>query len=143
MASKLDKSVAVGDPESLIRPHWEQLIRRVWAHRITDILYSRKIISAMDREEIESKAVRSRRKGAKLLLEIMLTRSWEKCFEFAVILSETEGVEDLGKKLLEDAGWLHVQLHVVVTRWCDSLVYCVGCRRRGYDRWSRQKDDGS
>ena len=126
MASKLAKAVAVGDPKRMLRPHWEELIRRVWARRFTDILYSRKIISAMDREEVESKAVVSRREGAKLLLEIMLTRSWEKCFEFAVIVSETEGVEDLGKKLLEDAGWLHVQLHVVVTRWCDYLLLDVG-----------------
>ena len=127
------KAVAVGDPERLLRPHWEELIRRVWARRITDTLYSREVISAMDREEVESKAVTSRREGAKLLLEIMLTRSWEKCFEFAVIVSETEGVEDLGKKLLEDAGWLHVQLHVVVTGRCDSLLCCVRCKRRGYD----------
>ena len=73
----------------------------------------------------------------------MVTRSWEHCVELSVIVSETEGVKDLGKKLLEDAGWLHVQWHVVVTGECDSLLCCVGCRRRGYDGWSRQKDNGS
>ena len=130
-------------PQRLLRPHWEELIERVWADRITDKLFSREIISAIDREAIESKAVVSRREGAKLLLNIMLTRSWEQCVEFAVIISETEGVKDLGEKLLEDAGWLHVQWHVVVTGRCDSLLCCVGCRRRGYDRWSRQKDDCS
>ena len=128
----------VGNPQRLLRPNWEELIERVWADRITDKLFSLEIISA-----IESKAARSRRKGAKLLLNIMLTRSWEQCVEFAVIVSETEGVKDLGEKLLEDAGWLHVPWHVVVTGWCDSLLCCVGCRRRGYDRWSRQKNDCS
>ena len=103
------KPIAVGDPERLLRPHWEELIRRVWADRVTDTLYSREIISAMDKEEIELKAVRNRREGAKLLLDIMVTRSWEQCVEFAVIASETEGVKDLGEKLLEDAGWFHVQ----------------------------------
>jgi hypothetical protein len=34
----------------------------------------------------------------------MLTRSWDDCVKFAVILSETEGVDDLGRKLLDDAG---------------------------------------
>ena len=72
-----------------------------------------------------------------------MTRSWEQCVEFVVIVSETEGVKDLGEKLLENAGWLHVLWHVVVTvRWV-SLVCCVGCRRRGYDRWPRQKNDCS
>ena len=121
MASK-----AVGDPERLLRPHWKELIRRVWADRMTDTLYSREIISAMDKEEIVSKAVRNRREGVELPLEIMVTRSWEQCVEFAVIVSETEGVKDLGEKLLEDAGWLHVQWHVVVTVRCDSLLLDVG-----------------
>ena len=96
---------------------WKELIRRVWADRITDKLFSREIISAMDKEEIESKAVRNRRKGAKLLLEIMLRRSWEKCVEFAVIVSETEGVKDLGEKLLENAGekWITVQCDFAVS----------------------------
>ena len=75
---------------------------------MTDTLYSREIISAMDKEEIVSKAVRNRREGAELLLEIMVTRSWEQCVEFSVIVGETEGVKDLGEKLLEDAGWWHV-----------------------------------
>ena len=50
--------------ERLLRPHWKELIRRVWAGRMTDTLYSREIISAMDKEEIVSKAVRNRREGA-------------------------------------------------------------------------------
>ena len=57
----------------------------------------------MDREKIERKARDSRREGAVLLLEIMMTSSWCKCVEFAVILSETEGLKDLGEKLMKNS----------------------------------------
>jgi hypothetical protein len=33
-----------------------------------------------------------------------MTRSWDECVKFAVILSKTEGIKDLGKKLLDYAG---------------------------------------
>ena len=36
-----------------------------------------------------------------MLLDVMLTTSWRQCVEFAIILSQTNGVEDLGDKLLQ------------------------------------------
>ena len=98
------KDVAVGErrtPESLLRLHWVELIERVWANHITDRLYGRGIISKRHKDEIEEKASRNRREGATLLLDVMLTRSWRQCVEFAVIVSQTDGVKDLGNKLLQ------------------------------------------
>ena len=100
------KGVAVG--ERLLRPHWVELTDRVWADNVTDKLYEREILSKRDKEKIEAKSSRDRREGAALLLDMMSTRSWSQCVEFAVIVSETEGVKDLGEKLLEDAGLFYV-----------------------------------
>ena len=104
------KDVAVDErrtPERLLRPHWVELTERVWADNVTDKLYEREILSKRDKDKIEAKSSRDRREGAALLLDMMSTRSWSQCVEFAVIVSETEGVKDLGEKLLEDAGFFH------------------------------------
>jgi hypothetical protein len=66
-----------------------------------DKLYERKIISRDDKAVLKPSKDRY---DNELLLEMMLTRSWDDCVKFAVILSETEGVDDLGRKLLDDAG---------------------------------------
>ena len=86
--------------EDLLRPHYSELIERVWADRLTAKLYELKILSKRDKDDIEHKAAESRHRGASLLLDIMLTRSRSDCVEFAVILRETEGMGDLGEKLL-------------------------------------------
>ena len=91
--------------EDLLRPHYSELIERVWADRLTDKLYELKILSKRDKDDIEHKAAESRHRGASLLLDIMLTRSRSDCVEFAAILRETDGMRDLGEKLLmQDAG---------------------------------------
>ena len=97
-------SVATRCPIDLLRAHWVELERRVRADHITGKLFEREIISMMDKEEIESKARRDRREGAVLLLDMMTESSWCACVEFAVILSETERLKDLGEKLLRDGG---------------------------------------
>ncbi|XP_062519762.1 uncharacterized protein LOC134194810 [Corticium candelabrum] len=97
-------SVATRRPLDLLRAHWVELEDRVWADHITGKLFERKMISKRDKEKIEKKARRSRRKGAVLLLDMMMTSSWCACVEFAVILSETELSKDLGEKLLRDTG---------------------------------------
>ena len=133
------KDVAVG--ERLLRPHWVELTDRVWADNVTDKLYEREILSKRDKDKIEAKSCRDRREGAALLLDMMSTRSWSQCVEFAVIVSETEGVKDLGKKLLEDAGFCSM-----CNRWMvggTGWMCCVGCRRRGCDGCPRQKDHRS
>ena len=91
-------------PERLLRAHWVELNDRVLADDFTNQLYEREIISKRQKDKIEEKAAASRREGAALLLDMMLTRSWSQCVEFAVIVSETNGVKDLGEKLLRDAG---------------------------------------
>ena len=97
-------SVATRRPIDLLRAHWVELEDRVWADHITGKLFEREMISMRDKEEIEGKARGSRREGAVLLLEMMMTSSWCACVDFAVILSETERLKDLGEKLLRDAG---------------------------------------
>ena len=97
-------SVATRRPIDLLRAHWVELEDRVWADHITGKLFEREMISMRDKEEIERKARGSRREGAVLLLEMMMTSSWCACVDFAVILSETERLKDLGEKLLRDAG---------------------------------------
>ena len=101
--SRSSVHVANRRPLDLLRAHWVELEDRVWADHITGELFKREIISMMDREKIERKARGSRREGAVLLLEIMMTRSLCECVEFAVILSETEGLKDLGEKLVNNA----------------------------------------
>ncbi|XP_062519946.1 uncharacterized protein LOC134194970 isoform X2 [Corticium candelabrum] len=101
--SRSSVHVANRRPLDLLRAHWVELEDRVWADHITGELFKREIISMMDREKIERKARDSRREGAVLLLEIMMTRSWCECVEFAVIVSETEGLKDLGEKLVKNA----------------------------------------
>jgi hypothetical protein len=56
----------------------------------------------MDREAIERKCGVSRREGARLLLDIMLTRSREQCVEFCTVVRETVGLQDLGERMLKD-----------------------------------------
>ena len=85
--------------ERLLRPHWGELTERLWANRVTGSLYEREIISAVDKEEVDLKADRSRSEGAVLLLEMMRTRGWTDAVGFAAILSRTEGIRDLGETL--------------------------------------------
>ena len=101
--SRSSVHVANRRPLDLLRAHWVELEDRVWADHITGELFKREIISLMDREKIERKSRDSRREGAVLLLEIMMTSSWCECVEFAVILSETEGLKDLGEELVKNA----------------------------------------
>ena len=119
-------SVATRRPIDLLRAHWVELEDRVWADHITGKLFEKEIISVRDKDKIESKARSSRRKGAIFLLEIMMTSSGCACLEFAVILSETERLKDLGEKLLRDAGgWRDVSRDVQVWRLilvCLSLI---------------------
>ena len=120
-------------PESLLRPHWSELVGRLWADHVTDKLYERSIISKRHKDEIEQKASRDRRKGAELLLNVMLTSSWEQCTNFAVIISQTDGVmKDLGDKLLadlEDTGENRIGCGMVGVIYFCSLccVECSGC----------------
>ena len=41
---------------------------------------------------------------ARSLVSVMETRSWAHFVQFARLLQQTEGVEDVGTKLLENAG---------------------------------------
>ena len=87
----------------LLRPRWDVLLDRLWANRVTAQLYSLGIISDMDMDQIEDTAARSRSRGARELLNIMKTRTWNDGVRFASILSHTEGIQDLGERLLQDA----------------------------------------
>ena len=129
------KDVAVGErraPERLLRPHWVELTDRVWTDNVTDKLYEREILSKRGKKMIEDKSFRDRREGAALLLDMMSTRSWSQCVEFAVIVSETVGVKDLGEKLLEDAqGRIQRGLGGSAEPGSDDLMpYCNCWRRR-------------
>ena len=111
-------------PERLLRPHWVELIERMWSDHVTDKLFQREIISKRDKDEIEEKAAKSRRKGASLLMDVMLTRSWKQCVEFAVIVSQTDGVKDLGEKLLNLKAWLQHAGARAKRKWLDcGMVY--------------------
>ena len=79
---------AAPKPEHLLRPHWDELNERVWANHVTNKLYERGIISKRHKDEIEEKASISRREGAALLLDVMLTTSWRQCVEFAFVISQ-------------------------------------------------------
>jgi hypothetical protein len=87
-------------PQQLLRPHWVELKERIWADHLTDRLYEKAIVSKRHKDQIENKAKTSRLDGVALLLDVLLTRTWKQCVEFAVMMSETEGLEDLGGKLL-------------------------------------------
>lgn len=72
------------------------------AKALADKLFELYIISDDEMEDIQSQ--RTRREMVRRLLSVMNTRSWLQCLRFARLLTQTEGIEEIGTKLLEEAG---------------------------------------
>ena len=67
------------------------------------MLYVQLVISHDEMEDIQSDRTPIV-EMARRLVSVMETRSWAQCVKFAVLLQETEGIEDVGLKLLQSAG---------------------------------------
>ena len=90
----------------LLRSHRSELLDRLTPStikRLADKLYELEIISYDEMEDIR----RNRRptlKMARQLVTVIETRSWAQCLKFISLLQKTEGIEDLGTKLLHETG---------------------------------------
>ena len=86
----------------VLRRYHTELLDRLQPETLVPWLYERGIISDTDKEKIQSR--RRRWKKAERLLEVMKTRSRAEAFLFARKLSQTKGIQDLGLKILSEAG---------------------------------------
>lgn len=89
----------------LLRRNRSTLIERLSSpavEEITDKLYEKEVISKDEMENINSSTTSKTR--ARSLLSIMDTRSWTHGIEFARLLQQMDGMQDIGTSLLEIAG---------------------------------------
>ena len=90
--------------ESLLRPYWVELNKRLDPLPVADELYILEILSQYNMETLKNSSLRSRSEGARELLHLMILRSWEEAVVFAGILARTPGIKDLGERILFQAG---------------------------------------
>lgn len=101
MAEREEKSPTA---ESLLRPHWLELIARLDPLPVADELYQRQILSRFNMELIRNSTSRARCEGARELLYIMVRHPWEDAVVMARIVSAMHGIRDLGERILFQAG---------------------------------------
>ena len=83
-----------------LRKHWKELRDRLDTELLIDELYQNKMIHLDDLENI--RAERARHKKALVLLAKMMRSSHKEIQQFARLLTRTEGIKDLGDRLLRD-----------------------------------------
>ena len=115
MASSEDSRSSFPDPRALhnrqtardlLRSHRKVLLDRLTSTTVkslADGLYAHYIITKDELQDIQSDRTLTIDLARKLL-SVMETRSWEQCVCFARLLHQTEGIEDIGKLVLQSVG---------------------------------------
>ena len=86
----------------ILRPFHNELQTRLQPQLLVPWLYEKEIIADAEKENIQSG--RTRWEQTMYLLDVMKTRSRADAILFARELSKTKGIQDLGKKILLEAG---------------------------------------
>lgn len=119
------ESYVVGtiDHQHILRLLWVELIGRVEPCWIINKLYQLLVLSFAEMEQI--KAWRTQKERAEALMGAMLRRSLRDYITFAELLSETEGLHDLGRRLLGTGDNMHTDSVVLAT--CMMHIHRAPC----------------
>ena len=85
----------------LIRPCWMDLVERLDASLLIHHLYGSGILAWKELEDMVQLTNRRDQVVALLMAMSRRSRSADECYQFSVLLSETEGIKDVGLCLLK------------------------------------------
>jgi hypothetical protein len=86
--------------KGIVKKYWKELHDRLDPDLVIDELFQNEVLHFDDLEDI--RAERTRHKKADTFLVKIMTHSYENIRSFIEVLARTEGIKDLGQRMLRD-----------------------------------------